>query len=210
MQELLLTVPPQFGRLRNMTEKMVPAERPVVISMTPWLEVDVWSYRGRNAAERLEHGGEEHRAALTEYRRTGGPAVDTIDWAGIEGPTTEGKQEDEKMGVPTTTMSARVDCGLSLGEGDALQRLVVCEARDAHPTRERHMVLAVEGNGGPVLVRLEPEELSAAIEAVGAIDYAELRSAAERAYPPAAAWDWPSDLCVAGEAQSGLVSAHDR
>jgi hypothetical protein len=31
MQELLLTVPPQFGRLRNMTEKMVPAERPVVI-----------------------------------------------------------------------------------------------------------------------------------------------------------------------------------
>ena len=25
MQELLLTVPPQFGRLRNMTEKMVPA-----------------------------------------------------------------------------------------------------------------------------------------------------------------------------------------
>lgn len=98
-----------------------------------------------------------------------------------------------------------MDCGLSLGEGDALQRLVVCEARDAHPTRERHMVLAVEGNGGPVLVRLEPEELSAAIEAVGAIDYAELRSAAERAYPPAAAWDWPSDLCVAGEAPVGLV-----
>ena len=104
-----------------MTEKMVPAERPVVISMTPWLEVDVWSYRGRNAAERLEHGGEEHRAALTEYRRTGGPAVDTIDWAGIEGPTTEGKQEDEKMGVPTTTMSARVDCGLS---GEAQSGLV--------------------------------------------------------------------------------------
>ncbi len=71
----------------------------------PWANVDVWSFIGRNDAEMVEPGGAEHRAALAEYRDTGGivdcylvhptndpdddsdcvggPSVEEIDWTGF-------------------------------------------------------------------------------------------------------------------------------
>jgi hypothetical protein len=74
-------------------------------TLIPWMDVDVWSFRGRNAAELLAHGGDDHVLAMAEYRRTGGivdcylvkpnwgpdddsgcwdgPLVDEIDWTGF-------------------------------------------------------------------------------------------------------------------------------
>jgi hypothetical protein len=74
-------------------------------ALTRWQDVDVWSFRGRNEAERLDRESAEHVAALREYRRTGaildcylvepigdpdddsdcaaGPEVTEIDWTGL-------------------------------------------------------------------------------------------------------------------------------
>ena len=79
-------------------------------TLIPWMAVDVWVYRGRlGGSKLLEHGDEEHVLALDEYHCTGaiagcylvspnddpyddsdcfgGPAVEEIDWTGLEDAT---------------------------------------------------------------------------------------------------------------------------
>jgi hypothetical protein len=84
----------------------VPSFVPAAGQSVSWRDVDVWTLFGRVAAERLDPGSVEHILALREYRDTGrivdcylappsgdpdddsdcagGPAVDEIDWAGID------------------------------------------------------------------------------------------------------------------------------
>lgn len=114
----------------------------------------------------------------------------------------------------TRLRNMRLRTGIEHGSGDRRVALVVCRAEDCAfgcTLAERdNLLAALENNGGPGAIDTvgdgaDPGSLLQALLTLRC-DYAELRAAVERAYPPAAEWDWAQRVAMPDSDLANLIA----
>lgn len=175
-----------------------------------WAIVPVGDRRGEYAAgcDGNVFGSRESAASaipsLAEATET-----DEDDWAVAQSHMRPGD---------TRLRDMRLRTDIEHGEGDQRVALVVCRAEDCAPgctvNEYDNLLAAIMTNGGPFAIDTvgdgaDPGSLLRALITLRC-DYAELRAAVERAYPPAAEWDWAQRVAMPDSDLADLEAEAER